>query len=70
MLVLVKKKNDKHPKFKVSDHVRIPKQRNIFAKAYVPSKSEEVFVIKKLKILFCGWKLMILMVENSWKQIR
>ena len=37
--------NDKDPKFKVGDHVRISKYKNIFAKAYVPNWSEEVFVI-------------------------
>ena len=27
--------NDKDPKFKVGDHVRIPKYENIFVKGYV-----------------------------------
>ena len=31
--------------------VRISKYKNIFAKGYVPNLSEEVFVIKNLKIL-------------------
>ena len=31
------------------DHVRISKYKNIFAKGYTPSWSEEVFVIKKDK---------------------
>ena len=35
------------PKFKVGDHVRIPKYKNIFAKVNVLKWSEEVFVIKK-----------------------
>ena len=55
-----KKINNKDPKFKVGDHVRISKYKNIFAKGYMPNWSEEVFVIKKLKILFCG--LMLLMI--------
>ena len=42
-----KKVNDKEPKFKVSDHVRISKYKNIFAKGYTPNWSEEVFVVKK-----------------------
>ena len=42
-----KEVNDKGPKFKVGDHVRISKYRNIFAKRYAPNWSEEVFVIKK-----------------------
>ena len=41
--------NDKGPRFKVADHVRISKYKNIFAKAYTPNWSEEVFVIKKVK---------------------
>ena len=41
--------NDKGPKCKVGDHVRISKCKNIFAKGYTPSWSEEVFVIKKVK---------------------
>ena len=42
-----KEVNDKGPKFKVGDHVRISKYKNIFAKRYAPNWSEEVFVIKK-----------------------
>ena len=41
--------NDKNPKFKVCDHVRISKYKNIFAKGYMPNWSEEIFIIKKMK---------------------
>ena len=41
--------NDNDRKFKVGDHVRISKYKNIFAKGYIPNLSEEVYVIKKLK---------------------
>ena len=41
--------NDKDPKFKVGDHVRIPKYENIFAKRYVLNQSDDVFLIKKVK---------------------
>ena len=41
--------NNKDPKFKVGDHVRISKYKNIFAEGYMPNWSEEVFVIKKVK---------------------
>ena len=41
--------NDKDPKFKVGDHVRISKYKNFFAKGYTPDWSEEVSVIKKVK---------------------
>ena len=41
--------NEKYPKFKVGDHVRISKYKNIFAKGYAPNWSEEIFIIKKIK---------------------
>ena len=41
--------NKKDPKFKVGDHVRISKYKNIFAKGYAPNWSEEVFVVNKIK---------------------
>ena len=44
-----KEVNDKDPKFKVGDHVRISKHINIFAKGYVPSWPEEVFVVSEIK---------------------
>ena len=39
----------KDPKFKVGDHDRLPKYKNIFAKRYAPNWSEEVFVVSKIK---------------------
>ena len=45
----VKEVNDKDSKFKVSDHVRISKYKNMFAKGYNTNWSEEVFVIKEVK---------------------
>ena len=48
-MILVNKNNDKDAKFKVSDHARISKHKNIFAKGFVPNWSEEVFVIKKIE---------------------
>ena len=42
--------NDKAPKFKAGDHVRISKYKKIFTKGYTPNCSEEVFIIKKVKI--------------------
>ena len=41
--------NDKDPKFKVGNHVKISKYKNIFAKGYTANWPEEVFVIKKVK---------------------
>ena len=44
-----KKLNNKVPKFKVGDRVRISNYKNVFAKGYVPNWSEEVFVVNKIK---------------------
>ena len=41
--------NKKNPKFKVGDHVRISKYKNIFAKGYAPNWSEEIFIVSKIK---------------------
>ena len=42
--------NNKDPKYKVVDHVIISKYKNSFTKYYIPNWSQEVFIIKKLKI--------------------
>ena len=39
--------NEKDSKFKVGDHVRILKYKNVFSKSYTPNCSEEIFVVKK-----------------------
>ena len=41
--------NDKDPKFKVGDSVRINKYKNILTKRYTSNWSEKVFMIKKVK---------------------
>ena len=41
--------NEKDPKFKVGDHVRISNCKNVFVKGYTPNWSEEIFVVKKIK---------------------
>ena len=41
--------NDKDPTFKIGDHLRIPKYKNIFAREYTPNWSEEGIVIKKVQ---------------------
>ena len=40
-----KENKEKPPKFKVSDHVRISKYKNMFANDYVSNSSGEIFVI-------------------------
>ena len=44
-----KEVNDKDLKFKIGDHVRISKYKNIFAKGDTPNWPEEVFVVSKIK---------------------
>ena len=51
--------NEKDPKFKIGDHVRISKYKNIFVKGYTPNWSEEVFVVRKIKIQFL-WLMLLL----------
>ena len=48
LLNTMKNQNRKDPKFKVGDHVRVSKYKNIFAKGYAPNWSE-VIVINKIK---------------------
>ena len=45
-LVLTININNKYSKVKVADHVEISKYKSIFAKVYIPNRSEEVFVIR------------------------
>ena len=59
-----KEVNDKDPKFKVGDHVRISKYKNIFTEGYIPYWSKEIFVIKKLKIQFHGHMLLMIYITN------
>ena len=40
-----KELNGNDPKFKLGDHVRISKYKNIFAKSYTPNWSDEISVI-------------------------
>ena len=41
--------NKKDPKFKISDHLRISRYKNIFAKGYTTNWSEEAFIVSKIK---------------------
>ena len=41
--------DEKDPKFKVCDRVRMSKYKNISAKGYTPDSSVEVFVVSKIK---------------------
>ena len=50
----IEETNKKDPKFKVGDHVRISKYKNIFTMGYTPNWSEKVFVVNKIQTLFFG----------------
>ena len=41
--------NEKGPRVKVGDRVKISKYKNVFAKRYTQNWSEEVFVVSKIK---------------------
>ena len=41
--------NEKYPKFKIGDHVRISKYKNIFVKGYTANWGEEIFAVQKNK---------------------
>ena len=49
ILTLLLKITIKNPNFKLINHVRTSRYKNISAKSYTPNRSEEVFVIKKVK---------------------
>ena len=59
--------NNKDPKFKIGDHVRISKYKNIFAKGYMPNWSDEVFAIKKVKNTV-PWTYVIKLLEHFMKK--
>ena len=46
--VYIDEHNEKRSRFKVGDRVRISKFKNIFAKAYTPNWSREIFIVNKI----------------------
>ena len=60
--------NKKAPKFKVGDHARISKYKNIFAKGYNPDWSE-VLVINKIKIQLLGLMLLVTWVVKKLLEV-
>ena len=52
--------NDKDPKFKIGDCVRISKYKNIFANATLQIGLKKYWLLKKLKTLFLGLMLLII----------
>ena len=45
----IEESNIKNPKFKIGDHVKISKYKNIFSKGYNPNWSEEIFIVNRVK---------------------
>ena len=62
---LKKEINDKDPKFKVGDYVRISKYKNIFAKGYMPIGQKKFLLLVKLKILCHGHMLLMILTEKK-----
>ena len=56
--------NNKDPKFKVGNHVRISKKKNIVPKAYTLNWSEKVFVVKKVRNIV-PWKYVINVLNDE-----
>ena len=44
--------NEKNPQFKIGDHVRISKYKNIFIKGYTLNWPKEVFVMSKMDVCY------------------
>ena len=63
-----KEVNDKDPKFKIGDHVRISKYKNIFAKGYMPNcqiGQKKHLLLRKLKILYHGHMLLMILIVKK-----
>ena len=72
-----KENNTKNLKFDVADQVRISKYKNFSAKGYTSNWSEEIFVIKNVKILYHGHMLLVILMlkkllkrftRKNWKK--
>ena len=64
-----KDSNVAKPKFKIGDHVRISKCKNIFAKGYTQNWAEEVFVVSKLRIQSCGHMWLVTWMVNQLLEV-
>ena len=63
-MIKSKEFNDKNPKFKISDNVRISKYKNVFAKGDISDWSEG-FVIKKVKNAVTWTYLLMILMEKK-----
>ena len=62
------KNNDTDPRFKVADHVRVSKYKNILKNDYTTNWSEEVFVVKDIKILYRQYTLLVILTVKKLLQ--
>ena len=60
-----KEVHDNDPKFKVGDHVRISKYKNIFVKGYIAIGLKKCLRLKVLKTLFHGEKIIRTFYEKE-----
>ena len=58
--------NEKDPKFKIGDNVRISKYKYVFAKGYPPIGLKKFLWLKKLKILCRGHMVLIILMEKKF----
>ena len=58
--------DDKDPKFKIDDILRMSKYKNIFAKGYVSIWSKKFWLLEKLNMLFHGYMLFVML---KWKKL-
>ena len=65
MHILTEENNNKDPKFKAGDHVRISKYKIIFTNGYVPNCQKKCLWLKKLKILFRGHRLLVILTVKK-----
>ena len=63
-----KEVNDKDPKFKVGDHVRISKYKNIFAKVIRRTGLKKFLLLVKLKIQLLGHMLLMISMVKKLQQ--
>ena len=60
--------NNKYPKLKIGDIVRISKYKNVFAKGSTPDGSEEFFVIEKVRKYCIVNTLLMTLMEKKLLQ--
>ena len=64
-----KENNDKDPKFKIADVLRISKYKNVFTKGYTPKEVLKKFLwLKNFKTMYRGH--MLLVILNAKKLLK